>query len=483
MPALVSIEMWERFSFYGMQAILVFYLYAADGLAMSKHDATAIIGAYGAFVYLTTILGGAVADRLLGPERTLLAGACTVMTGHVLLSTIHGAVGAALGLLAIGIGSGFIKSCAVTALGIVYTSEQTVSETSARRDLGFQLFYLGIQLGAMFGPIITGYLAARFSWHTGFLAAAVLMATGLSAYLWLRPGMFAQLSPAGRLALSRAGRPMGRRHAGAWGTLGATSFITLGGLGWWLRIPTSALSTTLLVAVLVSVVLLFARLWRSPHVTAAERVKLRDFLPLFLAGAVYWSVAYQNFGVFAVYADVRLNRTVFGWELPAAWIQTLNPILVLVLALPMAWFLARLGTRQPTTAAKMSLGVALSGCAFLVFVPFADAPQHSAPMLAMVGVATLIAVGELVIGPVGMAATAVYAPAAHRTTFSALYFLTFACGMAFSGRLSTYYHAGDAAAERTYFLATGLVTIALGGALWAWSRRCRTEADCPAAIS
>ncbi|MDU0477636.1 oligopeptide:H+ symporter [Staphylococcus chromogenes] len=468
MPALVSIEMWERFSFYGMQAILVFYLYAADGLGLSKTDATAIIGAYGAFVYLATILGGWLADRAFGPERTLLGGAILVMAGHLVLGLAPGAPGAATGLCAIGIGSGFIKTCAVATLGLLYP-EGTHADHHRLREQGFQLFYFGIQLGAMFGPIITGYLAKRFSWHAGFLAAAVLMAIGLSCYLALRPRMLRELSQHCRAGICQPQRPLtpAQRWAVLSGGVIAAALLAYGaGRG---RLSAQGLSTTLLFIVIASVVVLFGILLRAPEVSAEERTRVIRFIPVFLACATFWSVAYQNFGVFAVYADLRLNRIVGTWELPAAWIQTLNPILVIALAFPVSWATAR--CTRLTIEHKMAMGVATSGAAFLLFVPFANDQPNSTPLWAMVLIAAVLALGELFIGPIGMAATAHYAPSSHRTVFSALYFLTFAVGMAASGRLSAWYHPENPMLERQYFLVTGLCTLAIAGILSAQTQR------------
>lgn len=461
--SLVGIELWERFSFYGMQAILVFYLYAEDGLGLAKQEATALIGAYGAFVYLATIAGGWLSDHLAGPERTLLGGAISVMAGHIVLSLIPGTTGAIMGLLAIGAGSGLLKTCAITTLGLLYSDRP-----ATQKDQGFQLFYLGIQLGAMFGPIFTGYLAHRYSWHAGFGAAAVLMAVGLASYATLRPRMYRQLPSNIVARISTPTSPLSprnRRKALGGFVIGIACLAT--GSRW---LTPSRLSSILLIVVLCAVIIIFAGLLRSSQVTAIERAKLKAFIPLFLAGAAFWSVSYQNFGVFAVYSDVQLNRMIGTFEIPAAWVQTLNPILVMTLAYPVARFwTVRPNTPLPGTT--MSIGLFLGGAAFLLFLPFVGDAPGTTPLLAMVAIALIIAIGELLIGPVCMAATADFAPEAHRTTFSALYFFTFAVGMAASGKLSEFYTPGNPDAETAYFLGTAVTTIALAGALWLWARR------------
>lgn len=467
MPALVSIEMWERFSFYGMQAILVYYLYADDGLGMSTQHATATIGAYGAFVYLAAIAGGWLADNILGAERTLFLGAIGVMIGHLTLSFVPGATGAIAGLSVIGLGSGFIKTCAVSALGVLYSGSK---ELERLRQLGFQLFYLGIQIGALFGPILTGYLAKRYNWHTGFGAAAILMAAGLASYTALRPRMLRELRVDQHNALCRPQHPASRRSLAVIVTLTMIA-ITAGGIAALKGMPIQRLGDGLLIVVLLSIIALFSRLLLARDLTRSEKRKVREFIPLFAACAIFWSVAYQNFGVFAVYSDVRLDRSLGGWEIPAAWIQTLNPILVMALAGPVAWAKLKAGPKAERLSTQMSLGVALSGIAFLIFLPFVAAPARSTPLLAMVLIAFTLAIGELCIGPVGMAATSQFAPTTRRATFSALYFLTFAVGMAVSGKLSTWYNPHDPGAERLYFAITGGVTITVAIGLLALSRR------------
>ncbi|WP_158408028.1 peptide MFS transporter [Corynebacterium epidermidicanis] len=475
LPALVSIEMWERFSFYGMQAILVFYLYADDGLGLSKQDATAIIGAYGAFVYLCCILGGFLADRVWGPERVLLSGATTVMVGHATLSFTNTATGLTFGLVMIGLGSGFIKTCAITILGQLYPADS--HNATARKDFGFQLFYLSIQIGSLLGPLLTGYLADRYSWQLGFLAAAILMAIGVFSYAMLRPRMLAELNPAQRDLMLNPRAPLRRSQVTALISSAIVCSVLLGAIALRTSLTISALANGLLAVVLFSIVGLFGYLWRSPLTTAAERRQLTRFLPLFLSACIFWSVAYQNFGVFAVYADLKLNRNVGSFEIPAAWIQTLNPILVMALAIPVSLLRSALHRQASHTASTMAWGVIASAVAFLLFVPVSDGGPHSTPLVVMCAIAAIIALGELCIGPVGMAATATCAPSAHRTLFSALYFLNFAVGMAASGALSRFYDPENAAAERTYFLVTGLVTLTLGALLLLWQRYLRNKAS------
>ena len=159
LPAIAGVEAWERFSFYGMQALLAYYLYstaAEGGLGMDQAQATALVGAYGSALYLCTYAGGWVADRLLGAEKTLLIGSALLMAGHLSLSLVPGYAGLIAGLVPLALGSGLLKTAAITILGAAFPPE------AGKRDGAFQIFYLGINVGALLGPMLTGWLAERY---------------------------------------------------------------------------------------------------------------------------------------------------------------------------------------------------------------------------------------------------------------------------------------------------------------------------------
>jgi len=166
---LFGVELWERFSFYGMQGILLLYLYYSvedGGLGISQDTAVGIVGAYGGLVYLSTIAGAWVADRLIGAERTLFYSAVLVMAGHIALSALPGTLGVGVGLVLIAFGSGGVKANATSLVGTLYTADDP------RRDAGFSLFYLGINLGALLGPLLTGWLQSSFGFHVGFCCSS-----------------------------------------------------------------------------------------------------------------------------------------------------------------------------------------------------------------------------------------------------------------------------------------------------------------------
>ncbi|GGQ49688.1 peptide MFS transporter [Couchioplanes azureus] len=448
---LFGVELWERFSFYGMQGILLIYLYypAADGgLGIGEDTATSIVGAYGGAVYLSTILGAWVADRLLGSERVLFLSAVLVMCGHLALALLPGLPGVAAGLVLIAVGSGGVKANATSLVGTLY------DEHDERRDAGFSLFYLGINLGALAGPLLTGLLQKSAGFHVGFGLAAVGMAIGLAQYA------------AGRRRLPESANevphplPAGRRAtaAGAFGAvLAAVVVLAVTGV-----LAADRLATVVVVVSAAAALCYFVVILASREVTAVERRRVYAFIPMFLASAAFWSLYQQQFTVVTLYSDQRLDRTVLGWEMPVSWVQSINPVFVILLSGAFAALWTRLGDRQPSSPVKFATGTAIMGVAFLLFLPLAGGGPNSAPLLALAGILFVFTVAELLLSPVGLSLATKLAPRAFHTQMVALFFLSVALGTALSGTLARYYSAD---AEVAYFGVLGVVAIVLGLAL------------------
>lgn len=428
--------------------------------------ATAVIGAYGAAVYLCTIAGGWVSDRLLGAERTLTGGAVLLVIGHLTMSLVGGVPGTVTGLALIALGSGSLKASAVAVLG----------HCLDRTDTGFLAFYLGINIGAFFGPMLTGWLQEQYGFRAGFSAAAVLMIVGLTMYLALRRRYLSTLTDDTRRVVLSPGQPADRRSVllvvpGVAAAVVVVAVLTVTGV-----IGVDALTNGILVAVILVAVVTFISMLTAPGVTGAERGNIRSFIPLFIGSSVFWAMLNQNFGVLAVYSDLRLDRTLFGWEMPAAWTQSLNPVFLLV-AIPVTGWIwsrhraSRSDTSPVSPARRMSAGVAMAGLGMLVFVPFADGGEGSTPLLVLVTAILLITLGEINVGPVGMAAAGDLAPDRFATRFSALYFLSMAVGTAAAGVLSGLYSPGDAGAERLYFCGCTAVAAVTAAALRSVARR------------
>ncbi|MGI9824622.1 peptide MFS transporter [Agromyces sp. Marseille-Q5079] len=447
-----GVEMWERFSFYGMQGILLLYLYytvADGGLGMDQAAAAGIVGAYGGAVYLSTILGAWIADRLLGSERVLFYSAIVIMGGHIALAALPGFLGVGVGLVLVAFGSGGLKANATSVVGTLY------SERDPRRDAGFSLFYLGINLGAFLGPLITGLVQDTWGFHWGFAVAAVGMALGLIQYAFGRKGLPAVASVVPNpLPKSRRGLVIGVAIAAVLliAVLVLTGLVNAGNLVTWV------IGATVVAAISYFVVIL-----RSHRITATERSRVYGFIPLFIASVAFWSLYQQQFTVLTIYSDEQLNRSIFGWVMPVPWVQSINPVFIIVLSGVFAAIWTKLGDRQPSTPIKFAFGTVLMGVAFLLFLPFADGGPNSTPLLWMVLILFVFTVAELLLSPVGLSVATKLAPGVFHTQMVALFFLSVALGSSIAGLLAGFYTVVN---EATYFGVLGAIAIVLGIALW-----------------
>ena len=449
---LFGVELWERFSFYGMLTILGYYLYysvADGGLGLPKTTATGIVGAYGGLVYLSTVLGGWVADRVLGMERTVFYGGVVVMLGHISLAVLPGMAGVAVGLVLIALGAGALKANASSLLGTLY------EEGDPRRDGGFTLFYLGINLGAFIGPLLTGLLQTRLGFHYGFGAAAVGMALGLTQYVVFRRN----LGEHGRTVAHPLSRQAFWRAAAV-----AAAVLAVIGVGFATGVVRLAnLSQVTTALILLASAAYFAAMLTSGRVSPLERTRVRAFIPLFVANAVFWSLFQQIFTVLAIYSDERMNWSIFGWTAPSSWIGSIEPVWIILLSPVFAVMWTRLGRRAPTTPRKFALGVIGMGLAFLVFLSMAGTSGRSVPVLFVVGVMGVFAVSELLLSPIGLSVTTQLAPNAFRAQMMALYFFSVGLGTAMSGVLARYY---DPAHEAAYFGIIGAGAVVVGAVVW-----------------
>lgn len=449
---LFGLEMWERFSFYGMQGILTIYLYysAADGgLGLSEGTATSIVGAYGGLVYLSTIVGAWLADRVAGSERVLFLSAVMIMCGHICLALLPGFTGVGAGLVLIAVGSGGLKANATSLVGRLYAPEDE------RRDAGFSLFYLGVNLGAFIGPLLTGLAQQNLGFHYGFGLAAIGMAAGLVQYSLGRANLSSDANEVPNPL------PPGRRGwvaAGAAVVVAGIVLVVVAGV-----VTAANLANVTVVVIIVAAVAYFAVILSSRRITALERRRVASFIPLFLASFVFFSLFQQQFTVLVIYTDQRLDRTIFGWEMPVSWANSINPVFIILLAAVFAALWTRLGSRQPSTPVKFALGTIFMGVAFLCFLPWSGGTGNTTPLIALVSIILLFTIGELLLSPVGLSVSTKLAPALFRTQMVALNFLSVALGTAAAGSFAKYYSVDD---EGGYFLVVGGVAVAFGILLW-----------------
>ncbi len=448
-----GVEMWERFSFYGMQGILLIYMYysvSEGGLGMDQSVAAGIVGAYGGTVYLSTILGAWLADRLMGSERVLFYSAWVIMIGHLALALLPGFWGLGVGLVLIAVGSGGLKANATAVVGTLYTADDP------RRDAGFSLFYLGINLGAFFGPLLTGLLQSTAGFDWGFGIAAIGMALGLIQYSIGRRGL-----PAASRVVPN---PLPKNRYTMWISIAVAAVVVLAALVLTGVITAGNLDQTVIVITVASAIAYFAVILTSRRITAVERSRVYGFIPLFIVSVGFWSLYQQQFTVLTIYSDQKLDRTIGDWTMPVSWVQSINPIFIIVLSGVFAALWGKLGNRAPSTPVKFALGAIVMGCAFLLFLPWANGGANSTPLLAIVGILFVFTVAELLLSPVGLSVTTKLAPTVFHTQMVALFFLSVALGTSIAGWLAEFY---DPDNEVPYFSILGVIAIIIGLALLA----------------
>ncbi|MGA5388891.1 peptide MFS transporter [Streptomyces pseudogriseolus] len=459
---LFGTDIWERFSFYGMTAILV--LYATEdtgrgGLGMSAGDASLLYGLYMASVFLASVPGGWIGDRVLGARRAVLHGGVLIALGH---GSIAVPVDWALypGLFLIACGTGLLKPNMAGLLSAFYDREDR-----AGRDAGFAVFYMSVQVSALLAPVVVGALGEGVDWHLGFGVAALGMALGLAQFV--RGAR--HFGDTGR-APERSATPEQRRRV-LRVTLALTAPVVtvyaVDAAAGAFRVAHLMALVGLLCVVLP--VTCFWRLLRNPLLSAGERLRVRTYIWLFLASAVFWALFLQGGSAFALFARHATDRELFGRTVPASWFQAAIPLFVLALAPVFAWLWTRAGNRLPT-AAKYAIGMGATAAAYLVMALAATLGGDGelvSPLWLLLAF-LLLASGEVSFAPVGMSATTALAPATFTSQMVALFWLSGALGGGVGGNALKV--SGDRVPGAGYFLALGAAALATGAALLLWHR-------------
>ncbi|SCG49997.1 proton-dependent oligopeptide transporter, POT family [Micromonospora echinaurantiaca] len=445
-------EMWERFSFYGMRAILVLYLTAEladDGLGLAESTANAVYGTYNAMVYLMALPGGWVADRLIGARRSVLWGGVVIAAGHYVMA-VPARWSVFAGMTLIVFGTGLLKPNISTMVGDLYDRD------SPRRDAGFSIFYMGINLGAFIAPLITGFLGEKINWHLGFGAAAVGMTFGVLQYvLGGRNLGEAGARPADPLLGADRRRALTRVGLAAAAVLVVVVVLAVAGLF------TVDTVVNLLAAVTVLVTIgYFARIMLDRELSVAERSRMKAYVWLFVFAAAFWLIYDQAGSVLNLFAAERTDRNVAGFTFPASWLQSVNPILIIIGAPLFALLWLRLGHRV-STPVKFAVGLVLNGLSFVLMAAAARAAVGGdlvSPWW-LVAVYAIQVAGELSLSPVGLSATTKLAPVKYASQMMGLWFLATAVGDAIGGQVA---RLADTWSEPVYFLTFGLASVALG---------------------
>ncbi len=379
-------EMWERFSYYGMRAFLILYMVApaaAGGLGFTDAHAASIYGTYTGSAWAAAILGGLVADRLLGQYRTVLLGGIVIAAGHFTLAfkTLPFFY-TGLGLIVLG--TGLLKPNVSTLVGSLYP------QGDVRRDAGFSIFYMGINLGAFIGPLIAGYLAQRVNWHIGFASAGVGMAFGVVQYVLGRQRLKAGIARLGQKPDAATADTKAARH---------TAGTRRG----------------------------FSR---------EECQRIGAIVIFFLAAVLFWGAYEQAGSTLNLFADRYTRLEMFGFAFPSSWFQSVQPVFVIVLSPIFGWLWLRLGRHEPSVPAKFAWGLLFMGLAFFVLVPAGAMASGEGVRVSpwwLVASYFVSELGELCISPVGLSAVTKLAPLRIVGLMMGVWFLSNAFGNKLAG--------------------------------------------------
>jgi POT family proton-dependent oligopeptide transporter len=454
-------EMWERMSYYGMRALLVLFMVDAvqhGGMGLDDATASAIYGLYTATVYVAALPGGWIGDRVLGLRRSVWWGGVVIALGHIILG-VGGTHGFYLGLLVVAIGSGLLKSNMSALVGQLYP------EGGARRDAGFTLFYMGINIGAFIGPLVCSFLGERWGWGWGFSAAAFGMILGLVQFKLTE----ARLGDAGLPttdAMER--RRNGLRLLGALIVLGVFTVLCMTGM-----VPLDPLWLAKGTAYVIAGIgiLFFAWAFLLAGLSHGEKKHVAVIAVLFAASALFWMGFEQVGSSFTLFAERYTQRMIGAWEIPAGWFHSVNPLLVIGLAPVIAtlWLsLARRG-REPRTATKFAWGLLLLAAGFLVAAWASQRALATGPVWPtwLITIYLLHTVGELCLSPVGLSAVTKLAPQRLQGQMMGVWFLGTALGNILAGLL-----AGEASGQEmpAQFMQVVCISSAVGFLLWACAR-------------
>jgi proton-dependent oligopeptide transporter, POT family len=443
-------EMWERFTFYGMRALLVLFLVDAvtnGGYALDDKTATAIYGLYTASVFMAALPGGWIADRLIGAQRAVVAGGVFMTIGNLMLATPGPPELFFSGLVVIVLGVGLLKPSISTLVADLYP------EGGGRRDAGFTIFYMGINTGAFIGPLIAGWLALKFGWRVGFLAAAIGMPLGLLQF-WLA-----------RERLGIAGATPHRNDGGA------------GLRGDWLKLALAvAVLSALMLALLSGAIAVnpaplakgaayllvgmaaayFLYLFTGAGLNGVERRRIAVVMVMFVACALFWSGFEQAGSSMNLFAQRHVDRLIAGFEIPAGWLQSVQPLCVILFAPVFSALWVSLARRSlnPAAPLKFAFGLLLMGLGFLFMVKAAGiaAGGMKSPVYWLVLTYLVHTFGELCLSPVGLSTVTKLAPARFVGQMMGVWFLASSLGKLTAGLIAGTFDPNDVAAMPGQYL-------------------------------
>ncbi|MGE6331347.1 peptide MFS transporter [Psychrobacter pacificensis] len=428
-------EMWERFSYYSIRPLLVLFMVAtvsSGGFGFDEVTASAIYGIFAGSLYLAAVPGGWLADNWLGQERALWWGSIVIALGHlcIALSAMFGMTLFFVGLICIVLGSGLFKTCISVMVGALYP------KGDSRRDGGFTLFYMGINIGALLAALIVGVFKEKGMWHVGFGVGGLGMLVSLLIYRFVARKNLTRYAQAKGIDAEWEQSNDQYKNIGLWvggfvALLVAAVLLISTGMVSFNPEMVAEYMTYIIAAV---VILYFAIMFISPRLDKTDKLRLLICFILIIGSTLFWSSFEQQPTSFNLFADRYTDLNVLGFEIPSIWFQSLNPLFILILAPIVSIIWVKLGNRglEPSSMAKFALGMLLAAAGFALMI-FASksilAPGAGlASPLWLVGSLLLLTLGELALSPVGLSSMTKLAPKGMQGQMMGLFFASIAMG-------------------------------------------------------
>lgn len=449
--SLALTELWERFSYYGLQAVLTFYLIYSlqdGGLALTPAVAVSIVGAYGGVTYLTQVAGAWIADRVVSPRNMVLYGGIIIAAGHIALAVFPGLSGLAFGLILIALGTGALKTNITAIVGMLLRDRQRRD-----RDSGFSYFYMAINLGAILGPLLTGLTQSRIGFHTAFGLAAIGMLIGLAQYCFKYRHLPREAC--------EVENPIAGRSVVLISLVAVALSAVLVALLALQVVAIENLNSIVGFAVFATAFAIFLAMLRGRQVTAKEKRRVRGYIPLWVAEAVYYGLQFQIFTTIPILVTERVRLDVLNWTIPEAWFSIVGTVACVLFIPLMATVWKNTAVGRAPASRKFALGLTLIGVAYLLmtFTGLSSNPSVS-PFFVAFCVA-LAGCAEVFVGPVGFSVVTRIAPRVYKTQAVAVKILALGAGSSISGLLGSLYTTTGALFYFSLVGAIGILTAAV----------------------
>lgn len=469
-------EMWERFSYYGMRAILILFMItdtAKEGLGFDSETAGAVYGLYTAGVYLLTLPGGWLADNIFGQRKAIWYGGILIMIGHILLAIPHSNAIFFAGLCFVAMGTGLLKPNISSVVGDLYP------QGGAARDAGFSIFYMGINIGSILGQTLVALLAEKWNWHYGFGLAAIGMFIGLVQFR-LTEGYLGDIGSVPKAKIKSTTDKSNSTLTYAFFGV-AIVFLFLMQFFGFIDL-TNAVGIANGVGILIVTITLFyfAYIIFAGGLETAERKQVFVIFLLFIGASLFWSGFEQAGSTLNLFAYQLTDRVLFGWEVPAGWLQSINPIMIVIFApiIGALWVKLAAKNLNPSTPVKFSIGLILMAVGF--FVMYLAAGYVAKDM--HVGMQWLVityffhSVGELALSPVGLSATTKLAPRKYYGQMMGMWFVASSLGNLLAGLSASEFNPNDVSTLPGMFMnvvllggGAGVIIFALSPFINKWS--------------